>query len=91
MSQNPVRTVLCVLCVLCVLSVAPLHAKPVRVTGNGAPSVAFLVNLWERAARLLRWNAPENKEGVTIDPNGAPASAAGTTEEGTSIDPNGRP
>lgn len=95
MSKNSVRTVLCVLGVLAVLGVfsaAPLHAKPVRVTDNGTPAVAFLVNLWERAARLLGITGEKN--GVLIDPDGVPVAAptpGGTTEEGTSIDPDGRP
>lgn len=94
MSRNSVRTVLCVLGVLIVLGVlstAPLQAKPVRVTGNGTPSVAFLVNLWGRAARLLGFTGEKN--GVLIDPDGAPVAApipTGTTEEGVTIDPNGR-
>jgi hypothetical protein len=95
MSRNCVRTVLCVLVVLCVLAAAPLEAKPVRVAAKGTPALSFeaFTALWERAARLLMGSVPVEKEGTSIDPDGAklPVPAVGTTEEGTSIDPNGRP
>lgn len=98
MSRNSVRTVLFVLGVLCVLSAAPLQAKPARITAKGTPSAsfeafAFLPDLWERAVRLLVRGVSVEKEGMTIDPDGAtaPTPPAGETDEGTSIDPDGRP
>ncbi len=94
MSGNCVRIALCVLLALGLLAAAPLQAKPLRVAANGTPAVsfdAFLAGLWQRAARLL--GVPVEKEGVTIDPDGAtsPTPTPSPNPEGTSIDPNGRP
>jgi hypothetical protein len=88
------KSVACVLLVLCLLAAAPLQAKPSPVAANGTPAVSFeffLAGLWERAARLL--NGVREKEGVTIDPDGAtnPTPTPSPIPEGASIDPDGRP
>jgi hypothetical protein len=82
-----------------VLASLPAQARPVRhpatdrhaVAVSGENSLAriwsFLVNLWPQGT----------KEGMSIDPNGAPkpqgmttAPSGGLDDEGVTIDPNGR-
>ena len=93
MSRNSMPVVLGVLLVCGLLAAAPLQAKPSRVAVKGTPVVSFetfLSGLWQRAARLL--GLPTDKEGVTIDPDGAtsPEPTPSPNPEGASIDPNGR-
>jgi hypothetical protein len=91
-------TVFALLAVL-VLASLPAQARPVRHPATGRHDVAvsgenslvriwsFLVNLWPQGT----------KEGMSIDPNGAPKPQGMTTapggdldDEGVTIDPNGR-
>jgi len=93
-----VSTVFALLAVL-VLASLPAQARPVRhpaadrhaVAASGENGLAriwsFLVSLWPQGT----------KEGMTIDPNGAPRPQGMTTapsgdldDEGMSIDPDGR-
>ena len=97
-SPQSVFTVFALLAVL-ILASLPVQARPVRHAATGHHAVAasgengltriwsFLVNLWPQGT----------KEGVTIDPDGAPKPHGMTTapsgdrdDEGTSIDPDGR-
>ena len=96
-SRN-VFTVFALLAVL-VLASLPAQARPVRhpaadrhaVAASGENGLAriwsFLVNLWPQGT----------KEGMSIDPNGAPKPQGMTTapsgdpdDEGMTIDPDGR-
>ena len=81
-----------------VLASLPAQARPVRHPAAGRHAVAvsgdnslariwsFLVSLWPQGT----------KEGVTIDPNGAPkpqgvtAPSGDLDDEGVTIDPDGR-
>ncbi len=93
-----VFTVFALLAVL-VLASLPAQARSVRHPAAGRHTVAasgenslsrilsFLVNLWPQGT----------KEGMSIDPNGAPKPQGMTTapggdpdDEGVTIDPNGR-
>lgn len=97
-APQSVFTVFALLAVL-VLASLPAQARPVRHPATGRHAVAvsgdnglsriwsFLVSLWPQGT----------KEGMTIDPNGAPKPQGVTTVpsgdldgEGTSIDPDGR-
>jgi hypothetical protein len=97
-ASHNVFTVFALLAVL-VLASLPAQARPVRRPATDRQAVAvsgdnglsriwsFLVSLWPQGA----------KEGVTIDPNGAPKPQGMTTvpngdldDEGMTIDPNGR-
>jgi hypothetical protein len=97
-APRSVFTIFALLTVL-VLASLPAQARPVRHPAAGRRAVAvsgdnglvriwsFLVNLWPQGA----------KEGMTIDPNGAPKPQGVTTapsgdleDEGMTIDPDGR-
>jgi len=97
-SPQSVFTVFALLGLL-VLASLPAQARPVRHPGAGRHAVAvsgenglariwsFLVSLWPQGT----------KEGMTIDPDGAPkpqgmttAPGGDTDDEGMSIDPDGR-
>jgi hypothetical protein len=90
MSQNQLRRAV-VAVLLLGLSVASLPVQAWSPVRGQAPAVAdlgegtgFLGNLWKLVAGLL---GVQEKEGVTIDPDGAKAGADG--DEGVTIDPNG--
>lgn len=103
MSTNHVsRRVLtaCALLVALVLASVPAQARPAHPSATGLQAVAGcgengLARLWSFFASLV----PQvtTKEGMSIDPDGAP-NHGGTSvtphsslnDEGTSIDPNGR-
>jgi len=103
MSQNRasyrVSTVLLLLAAL-VLAGLPAGAQTARPPVQRFQAVAAfgdggLVGLWRFVARLLP--SGFSKEGMSIDPNGAPShqgalvTPAGTLgDEGPTIDPNGR-
>ena len=95
-APQSVFTVFALLAVL-VLASLPVQARTVRHPAKGRNAVAvsgdnglarivsFLVNLWPQGT----------KEGMTIDPNGAPRPQGMTApgdldDEGVTIDPNGR-
>jgi hypothetical protein len=97
-TPQSVFTVFALLALL-VLASLPAQARPVRHAATGRHTVAvsgengltriwsFLVNLWPQGT----------KEGMSIDPNGAPKPQGMTTapsgdpdDEGVTIDPNGR-
>ena len=97
-SPQSVFTVFALLTVL-ILASLPAQARPVRHPATGRHAVAasgenglariwsFLVNLWPQGT----------KEGMSIDPNGAPKPQGMTTapsgdpdDEGMTIDPDGR-
>ena len=97
-SPQSVFTVFALLAIL-ILASLPVQARPVRHAATGHHAVAasgengltriwsFLVNLWPQGT----------KEGMTIDPDGAPkpqgmttAPTGDTDDEGMTIDPDGR-
>jgi hypothetical protein len=94
-TPQSVFTVFALLALL-VLASLPAQARPVRHPAAGRHAVAVsgengLTRIW---SFLLSFTA---KEGVTIDPNGAPKPQGLTTaptgdldDEGVSIDPDGR-
>lgn len=103
MSPNPFYrrslTVFALLIAL-VLSSVPAQARPAHHPATGLQAVAGfgedgLVRIWSFVASLLTQGTA--KEGVLIDPNGAPkpggtstAPGSSLNDEGVTIDPNGR-
>jgi hypothetical protein len=91
MSLNPLRHAVCAALVLGlffaslpVQAWAPAGERPSLVADFGERQ-SFLGKLWELLGGF--WGVQE-KEGVTIDPDGAQGEEA-TGEEGVTIDPNG--
>ncbi|MEO6194751.1 MAG: hypothetical protein ABIS20_17195 [Thermoanaerobaculia bacterium] len=95
-SPQNIFTVFALLAVL-VLTSLPAQARPGRHSATHRPAVAVsgdngLTRIWSFLLSLTT-----TKEGVTIDPNGAPKPQGITTapsgdldDEGMSIDPDGR-
>jgi hypothetical protein len=80
-----------------VLASLPVRAEAVRPPAPRLQAVAVFgdsgfISIWRFFADLLPQGL--RKEGMTIDPNGAPshqgAAAGAVGDEGMSIDPNGR-
>ncbi|HTG36295.1 MAG TPA: hypothetical protein VLB76_25535 [Thermoanaerobaculia bacterium] len=94
-SPQSIFTVFALLALL-VLASLPAQARPLRHRAAGRHAVAAsgengLVRIWSFLLSLT------TKEGVTIDPNGAPKPQGLTTapggdldDEGITIDPDGR-
>ncbi|HEX9944940.1 MAG TPA: hypothetical protein VGG03_23265 [Thermoanaerobaculia bacterium] len=86
-----------ILLTVLVLASLPAQAQPARRPMTGVWKIAVL---GEGALARVRvflaglWTQGATKEGVSIDPNGAPTHAVdpdgASSDEGTSIDPDGR-
>jgi hypothetical protein len=97
-ASHNVFTVFALLAVL-VLASLPAQARPVRHPAAGRHAVTAsgengLSRIW---SFLMNLCPQGTKEGMTIDPNGAPrpqgmttAPSGDLTDEGMSIDPDGR-
>jgi hypothetical protein len=98
-ASHNVFTVFALLAVL-VLASLPAQARPVRHPATGRHAVAAsgengLARIWSFLVSL--WPQGMMKEGVSIDPDGAPKPHGMTTapsgdldDEGVTIDPDGR-